>query len=104
MTRIIIFGDLHANWEALLALQQAEPRPDVVLCLGDVVGYGPDPQRCLDTVRASATHLIAGWHDRGVGGFAPAASDGNDGGSLDDLLEASWAHARSVLPAEDREF
>ena len=27
MTRIVIFGDLHANWEALLALQQAELRP-----------------------------------------------------------------------------
>ena len=43
--RIIIFGDLHANWEALLALQQAEPQPDLVLCLGDTVGYGPDPKR-----------------------------------------------------------
>jgi predicted phosphodiesterase len=98
VTRIIIFGDLHANWEALLALQQAEPRPDMVLCLGEVVGYGPDPQRCMDALRAGATHLIAGRHDRGVGGFAPAGGDG------DDLLETSWAHARSVLPAEDREF
>ncbi len=67
MTRIIIFGDLHANWEALLALQQAEPRPEVLLCLGDIVGYGPDPKLCLDSIRDNATHLIGGQHDRAVG-------------------------------------
>jgi len=104
MTRVIIFGDLHANREALLAVQQAEQRPDAVLCLGDVVGYGPDPKRCLDAVRVGVTHLIGGRHDLAMGGLAPAVSaqDGPDDGS--DLLEASWAHARSVLSAEDRDY
>jgi predicted phosphodiesterase len=96
MTRIIIFGDLHANWEALLALQQAERHPDAVLCLGDTVGYGPDPKLCLDSIRANATHLIGGWHDMAVGTSHVH--------SKDDLLEATWAHTRSVLPAEDRDF
>jgi len=95
MTRIVIFGDLHANWEALLALQQAEPQPDAVLCLGDIVGYGPDPKRCLDAVRANPIQTIGGWHDRAVG-------TGRVGG--DDLLEATWAHTRSLLPAEDRDY
>lgn len=104
MTRIIIFGDLHANWESLLALQRAEPHPDAVLCLGDIVGYGPDPKRCLDAVRASSTHLIGGWHDRGVG--SPASAGGDRGGQSDELelLEASWAHTRSMLSAGDRDF
>ncbi len=104
MTRVIIFGDLHANWEALLALQQAEQRPDAVLCLGDIVGYGPDPKRCLDVVRAGATHLIGGPHDLAMGGLVPAVSteDGLDDGS--DLLEATWAHTRSVLSSEDRDY
>jgi predicted phosphodiesterase len=104
MTRVIIFGDLHANWEALLALQQAEQRPDVVLCLGDVVGYGPDPKRCLDAVRSSATHIVRGRHDLAVGQLAPAvdAETGRDGDS--DLLEASWAHTRSLLSAADRDY
>lgn len=96
MTRIIIFSDLHANWEALLALQQAERQPDVVLCLGDTVGYGPDPKNCLDAVRKSATHLIGGQHDRAVG----AMSRGGD----DELLEASWAHTRSLLSVRDRDY
>jgi len=97
MTRIIIFGDVHANWEALLALQQAEPRPDIIFCLGDLVGYGPDPKRCLDAVRTGATHVIGGWHDRAVG-------DGQLPPSGDDLLEATWAHTRSILPEKDRTY
>jgi predicted phosphodiesterase len=97
MTRIVIFGDLHANWEALLALQQAEPRPDGVLCLGDVVGYGPDPKRCLDAVRAGATHQIRGGHDTATG-----AGSGQEGKG--ELLETTWAHARSVLSPDDRDF
>ncbi len=96
MTRIIIFGDLHANWEALLALQQAERRPDAILCLGDVVGYGPDPKRCLDATRNSATRFIQGAHDRAVGG---GADNGRPG-----LTQATWAYTRAMLPPADREF
>ncbi len=96
MTRIIIFGDLHANWEALLALQQAEAQPDMVLCLGDIVGYGPDPKLCLDSVRANATHSIGGWHDQAVGHSQPSASS--------NLLESTWAHTRSLLPQADRDY
>jgi predicted phosphodiesterase len=102
MTRLIIFGDLHANWEALLALQQAEPRPDAVLFLGDIVGYGPDPKRCLDSVRASVTHLVGGRHDQGVGGSLPAGRAAQ--GIEEDLVEASWAHTRSMLSPVDRDF
>ncbi len=96
MTRIIIFGDLHANWEAWLALQQAEPRPDAVLCLGDTVGYGPDPKRCLDSVRMHATAAIQGRHDGAVGGddFAPNHHD----------LSGSWLHARSTLSEDDHQY
>jgi predicted phosphodiesterase len=97
MTRIVIFGDLHANWEALLALQQAERHPDAVLCLGDIVGYGPDPKSCLDAVRTGATHLIGGWHDQVVGHSQTHHNS-------DELLEATWAHTRSVLSAEDHDY
>ena len=117
MPRIIIFGDLHANWEALLALQMAEPKPDLVFFLGDAVGYGPDPKRCLDAVQAGATHSIGGRHDRAVG--APSRTNGSmvnqdDEDRLhqpgkksrpnDELLAATWAHARSVLSSADCAF
>jgi predicted phosphodiesterase len=105
MTRVIVFGDLHANWEALLALQQAEPRPDVVLCLGDIVGYGPDPKRCLDAVRAGAMRVIAGRHDRAVG-TSPVqkSASGGEEDDADGLLASTWAHSRAVLPAADRDY
>jgi predicted phosphodiesterase len=96
MTRIIIFGDLHANWEALLALQQAEPKPDLVLCLGDIIGYGPDPKRCLASVQANITYLIGGQHDLAVGNGH--SYDGNE------LQEATWTHTRSMLSAADRDY
>jgi predicted phosphodiesterase len=96
MTRIVIFSDLHANWEALLALQQAEPRPDAVFCLGDTVGYGPDPKRCLDAVRAGATQVIGGRHDLEVG--RP------DERTETELAQATWAHTRSVLSAGDHDY
>ncbi len=104
MTRVIIFGDLHANWEALLALQQAERRPDAVLCLGDIVGYGPDPKRCLDAVRASVTHLIGGLHDRAMGKDSLTADATKDFSWDEDLLEASWTHTRSMLSVEERTY
>jgi putative phosphoesterase len=104
MTRIIVFGDLHANWEALLALQQAENRPDMVLSLGDMVGYGPDPKRCLDAVRASATHLIGGQHDRAVGAPVQAADEAQGYSGHDELSEATWSHTRSLLSAQDRAY
>jgi predicted phosphodiesterase len=98
--QIIIFGDLHANWEALLILQQTDLNPYAVLCLGDIVGYGPDPKRCVDAIRAGATHIIGGQHDRAIG---LSALD-NQGPGTDELLEATWSHTRSVLLAEDRDF
>jgi len=99
--QVIIFGDLHANWEALLVLQQSELQPYAVLCLGDIVGYGPDPKRCLDAVRNSATYVIGGQHDRAVGSNLTAGGDGN----YDvELLDATWSHSRSVLSGDDRDY
>jgi predicted phosphodiesterase len=104
-SRIVIFGDLHANWEALLTLQQSEIQPLAVLCLGDIIGYGPDPKRCLDAVRASGTHLIGGWHDHAVGRPALASNVTNSPNSDGyELLEATWGHTRSVLSAADRAY
>ena len=94
--KIIVFSDLHANWEALFVLQQSVPQPLAVLCLGDSVGYGPDPHRCVTALRAGVTHAIAGPHDRAM------ADESTD--SAGDLLAASWRHARQLLPAADRTY
>ena len=76
-----------------------------MLCLGDIVGYGPDPKHCLDAVRASVTHLICGWHDRAAGnsGLTQAAYTGPDQDGYE-LAEATLTHTRLMLSAEDRTY
>ena len=96
--KIIIFSDLHANWEALSALQRAESQPDAVLFVGDVVNFGPDPARCLQWVRANATAAVRGNHDHAV------AFGGNEGvnPALLDLFEAARDYTQGALSAEQR--
>lgn len=86
--RIIIFSDLHANLEALMALQQVERQPDAVLFLGDAVGYGPDPSACVTWLKHNATVWVQGDHDA-------AAATGADCVSPPEWREA--AHATRAL-------
>ncbi len=63
--RIGVFSDIHANWQALEAvIADSEGEIDEGLCLGDVVGYGGDPVRCLDEVRKRKWPTLIGNHDR----------------------------------------
>lgn len=63
--RYLILSDIHANWEALDAvLDDAAGRYETILCLGDLVGYGADPNRVTDWIRANAQVTIRGNHDR----------------------------------------
>lgn len=92
--RILIFSDLHANLEALLALQQAEQRPDSIFFLGDAVGYGPDPLACTMWLKQNAYAWVQGDHD------AAAAVD-TDCASPDEWKEAAHATRemnRAMLP------
>jgi putative phosphoesterase len=61
--RILLLADIHANWPALQAIQEAH---DVCLFLGDLVDYGLEPTPCIDWVRRHAHHAIRGNHDHGV--------------------------------------
>ncbi len=63
--RIAIFGDIHANLEALqtvLADAQSQYCTDYI-CLGDVVGYNANPSECLEIVRAMNCPVVKGNHD-----------------------------------------
>jgi len=63
--RYAIVSDIHSNVEALTAVLEALEalRVDGVLCLGDIVGYGPDPDEATDLMRARATAIVRGNHD-----------------------------------------
>jgi diadenosine tetraphosphatase ApaH/serine/threonine PP2A family protein phosphatase len=63
--RVAVISDVHANRHALDAVLEAvgEAGPDAVWCLGDTVGYGPQPNECCDAVRARADLCLVGNHD-----------------------------------------
>ena len=85
MERAII-SDIHGNLEALTAVLADIDSLEItdIVCLGDVVGYGPDPSECLNLLRKRARFIILGNHDdlvlRGapdseLAAYAPHAAD-----------------------------
>lgn len=62
---IAVISDIHGNLEALEAvLEDAQRRhADTIVCLGDVVGYGADPNACVARVRSVAKATVLGNHD-----------------------------------------
>jgi predicted phosphodiesterase len=79
--RYAVFSDVHGNLEALevVLADASRQSPDVYLCLGDTVGYGPDPDACVRRVRALSGPAVAGNHDRAaarildINSFSPLA-------------------------------
>jgi diadenosine tetraphosphatase ApaH/serine/threonine PP2A family protein phosphatase len=63
--RYAIFGDIHGNYEALdTVLTDIKAHEcDKYVCMGDVVGYGAEPIRCLERIREEGCETIAGNHD-----------------------------------------
>ena len=78
MKRAII-SDIHGNFEALTAVlgRIGDLGVDEIICLGDIIGYGPDPLQCLDAVIDKCQLTILGNHDQAAifdpEGFNPVA-------------------------------
>jgi len=76
-----IISDIHGNFEALNAVVNdiGSQGIDRVFCLGDVVGYGPQPAECIDLVRKMCEVCLCGNHDYalvyGATGFNAVAAD-----------------------------
>ena len=62
--KLLIISDIHGNIEALTAVLEVEH--DAVVCLGDLVDYGPAPAECIDLIRQSGIRTIMGNHDNAV--------------------------------------
>ena len=67
MKRAII-SDIHGNLEALQTVLAhiADQQVDEIYCLGDIVGYGPNPCECLDHVMDNCKVVLLGNHDQGA--------------------------------------
>ena len=64
--RYAIIADIHANLAALMAvLSDVYQKEEIgeVWCLGDIVGYGPDPHQCIELLRRTKHICVAGNHD-----------------------------------------
>lgn len=78
MTHLIL-SDIHSNFDALEAvLADAKGRYDSILALGDMVGYGAEPNKVLDWARENVAAVVRGNHDKACAGgsirnFNPAA-------------------------------
>ncbi|HIA71992.1 MAG TPA: metallophosphoesterase [Phycisphaerales bacterium] len=68
MSKYGIISDIHANAHALKAVYEQLGTMDIdrILCLGDIVGYGPSPTKCLDLVLSYCHEVIKGNHDEAV--------------------------------------
>jgi predicted phosphodiesterase len=96
--RYLILSDIHANWEALGAvLRRAGGGYDRILCCGDLVGYGADPDAVVRWVRENVSGIVRGNHDKACAGledlewFNPVAR-----------LSALWTQA--VIQPEHAEY
>jgi predicted phosphodiesterase len=65
--RLLVVSDIHGDVEALRAVAAAEPHVDDVICLGDLVDYGPRPDATVAWVRDNVRTTLPGNHDNAVG-------------------------------------
>ncbi|MEO6456797.1 MAG: metallophosphoesterase family protein [Chloroflexia bacterium] len=95
--RIGIISDVHGNYVALRTVLEHMGSIDALWCLGDIVGYGPQPNECVSTI-AELPHLcIPGNHDWGMLGRLDRLSFNRDARAL---LE--WTD--NVLTPTNRQF
>lgn len=73
--RALIVSDVHANLAAFEAvLDASRTERDRVLCLGDLVGYGPDPDECVHLALETCELILAGNHDLAACGRMDASA------------------------------
>jgi predicted phosphodiesterase len=71
--RILLLSDIHANLEALEASVAAAPGHDVVVNLGDIVGYGASPNEVIERSRQLGKIFVRGNHDKACAGLSNMA-------------------------------
>lgn len=99
LVRIAVVSDIHGNRQALEAVLDAIEASDCeeLWCLGDIVGYGADPDACVELTRRHAAICLAGNHDLGVRGTLPLEEF-----SRGAALAAQWT--RETITEETRAY
>ena len=102
--RYIVVSDIHSNAPALEAVLRDAPAFDALICLGDIVGYGPDPNACVERVQDFDLRCICGNHDQGAVGQADVLIFNRDAREAlswtqRELTPANLSFLRSLSPA-----
>jgi predicted phosphodiesterase len=96
--RVLVISDVHANYTALEAVLKDAGQVDETWCLGDLVGYGPDPNAVVEEVRDIANlTCILGNHDMAVIGRMPLESFNGE-------ARRSLIYHEKVLSASNMDF
>ena len=97
--KIAVLADIHANLEALEAvlIAAANAGAERIICLGDIVGYGPDPLGCIYRLKEVEAQIVLGNHDQAV--LEPVRIQ-----SFNLLARPSLYQACEVLGEEERDF
>ena len=97
--RIAIVSDIHSNLQALTkALELIDGlKVDAIYCLGDIVGYGGNPNECINLVRERISKCVLGNHD-----LAAVDTSQAEGFTRHGKIAAEWTHG--VLTAENTEY
>jgi predicted phosphodiesterase len=96
--RYLVLSDLHANLEALeKCLALAKGKYDQAVCLGDLVGYGPDPNPVVALARETASVIIRGNHDQACSGITDAED-------FNPFARAAAVWTRQTLSLDSLEF
>jgi predicted phosphodiesterase len=100
--KVLVVADIHANWPALRTVLAAEPDADRILCLGDLVDYGPQPVECVAWAQGlDRLHwVLQGNHDRAVG----LDEDPRCSASYRDLAEATRRYTLGLLAPNAKSF
>jgi predicted phosphodiesterase len=94
--RVLVIADVHGNLEALQAVL-ADPH-DALICIGDMVGYGPEPAACVRRILNEAQLVLRGNHDHALAtGAAPGSPP-----TLEWLAEATLQLGVSQLLTTER--
>jgi predicted phosphodiesterase len=107
--RVAVISDIHSNLPALEAVlaDVAREGPDEIWCLGDIVGYGPQPNECIDLAMEHVTVSLCGNHDLAVLGAIDIAEFAGDAGAAArwtarELGEPQAAWLGELSPAAER--
>jgi predicted phosphodiesterase len=95
---ILVISDIHSNLAALQAVLHAAGEVDAVWCLGDLIGYGPNPNECVELIQEQPNLVcLLGNHDAASIGTLNVATFNREA-----RLAVEWT--QSVLSTQNAEF